>query len=341
MGRSIFITDVVGKEVIELNQRRFLVAVLVVLLLLLAFLAYFYLSVTRTTTFISGPARVKGMKHLFSIYGYGKKPDQLLKRPHGVATDKEGNIYIADMENSRILVFDKSGNYLSKFGKKGKGKGEFMYPMGIAIAPNGRIFVTENSLSKVLVFNRKGKFIKEFKVMMPLMATVAHDRFYVTTYGHVIIYDLDGKRISEWGERGKRMGSFDNPTGIAVDDSGNVYVSDTMNLRVKALDKNGELLWSVGTPATDIMAKNRRFGLPAGLTIGEDNLLYLVDAFHFSVRILNTKGKELAVVGGELGNKEGEFNHAAGIAYVGDNTFVVADKFNDRVQVLEITVSEK
>lgn len=324
-----------------MKQRTFLVAFLIILLLLLGFMVYFYLSMTRISTSIFGPEKVKGMRHRFSIYGYGDEPGQLLKRPHGVAVDKKGNIYITDMENSRVLIFDKSGNYLSKFGKKGKGKGEFMYPMGIAVAPNGRIFVTENGLSKVLIFNRKGKFIREFKVMIPLMATVAHNRLYVTTYGHVMIYDLDGKELYKWGERGKRTGSFDNPTGIAVDDSGNVYVSDTMNLRVQALDENGEVIWSVGTPATDVMAKERRFGLPAGLTIGEDNLLYLVDAFHFNIRALNAKGKELAAFGGKLGNKEGEFNHAAGIAYAGDNTFIVADKFNDRIQVLEIKVPEK
>ncbi len=322
-----------------MKQRTFLVIFLAVLLILLGFLAYFYISLTDSAVSVSNPVQIKDMRHLFTIYGYGKKPHQLLKRPHGVAVDKEGNIYIADMENSRILVFDRSGDYLFRFGKKGKNEGEFMYPMGIAVAPNGRVYVTDNSQSKILIFNSKGKFIKQFKVMMPLMPTIASSRLYVTTYGHVIIYDLEGKELSKWGRRGKKAGGFDYPTGIAVDRAGNVYVSDTMNLRLQALDKNGEVLWVVGTPATDIMAKRRRFGLPAGLAMGDKQLLYLVDAFHFSIRVLNTKGKELAELGGELGNKEGEFNNAAGIAYAGDDVFVVADKFNDRVQVVEITVS--
>ncbi|MDI6891794.1 MAG: NHL repeat-containing protein [Actinomycetota bacterium] len=321
-----------------MKPRTFLIIVLIVLLLLLGVLVYLYWALYRPSVPVISPLRVKGMTHLTTIYGYGDKPGELMGRPHGVAVDKDGNIYIADMENARILVFDKTAKFLFKFGERGTGEGQFLNPMGVAVAPNGRIYVTENNLSKVLIFNSKGKFIKEFGVMMPLMPTVALNKLYLTTYGHVIIYDLDGNELAKWGKKGKLAEQFDCPTGIAVDKAGNVYVSDTLNLRLQALNKDGEVLWVVGEPAKDIKALGRRFGLPAGLTIDENNLLYLADAFHFSIRVLNTKGKELAELGGELGEKEGQFNHAAGIASAGGGVFVVADKYNDRVQLLKISV---
>ncbi|MEW6188950.1 MAG: 6-bladed beta-propeller [Actinomycetota bacterium] len=320
-----------------MKKRHFLIIVLVILLLILAALFYLYLTLVRPSQRVVTP-EIKGIEHLFSIYGYGDKPDQLLSRPHGVAVDRKGNIYISDQKNDRILVFDEKGKFLFKFGKKGEGLGEFTAPMGIAVSPKGRIYVTDRLQSKVFIFDSKGKFIKEFRVMMPLIPRIAHNKLYLTTYGHVIIYDLDGNELAKWGRRGRDKGEFDFPNGIAIGKEGNVYVSDSNNLRLQALDKDGEVLWVVGKPSKDIWALERRFGLPAGLAIDEDQRLYLVDAFHYSIRVLTNKGKELANLGGELGDKPGQFYYAADIAYAGDGVFIVSDKYNDRVQVVRVTV---
>jgi len=323
-----------------LRKRGLLIAVLVVLIAALAFLLYMYVGLIRRPQIVTGPGGVR-MRHLFSIYGYGKDPSQLLSKPYDVATDKKGNIYISDTGNSRVLVFDDSGDFLFKFGTKGKKRGQFETPLGIAVGADGRIYVADRILNKVLIFNSKGKFIKEFKVMMPLVLAVANSKVYIATYGPIIIYDLEGNELAKWGRRGQKKGEFDFPGGIAVDKKGSVYLSDTNNLRLQALDKNGEVLWVLGSPAKDIMAKERRFGLPAGVALDEDRRIYLVDAFHFSLRILNRHGKEISELGGEPGQEEGQFYQAAGIAYLGKGTIAVADQFNNRVQVLEVTIPNK
>ena len=323
-----------------MRKRGLLIAVLVVLIVALAFLVYMYSGLIRRSQVVTGPGGVK-MRNLFSIYGYGKDPSQLLSRPYDVATDKKGNIYISDSGNSRILVFDDSGNFLFKFGKKGKKRGQFESPLGIAVGADGRIYIADRVLGKVLIFSSKGKYVKEFKVEMPLVLAVTKSKVYVATYGPIIIYDLEGNELSKWGRRGKRKGEFDFPAGIAVDKKGNVYLSDTNNLRLQALDKNGEVLWVLGAPAKDIMAKERRFGLPAGVAIDEDRTIYLVDAFHFSIRIFNRHGKEISKLGEEPGQEEGRFYQAAGIAYLGKGKIAVADQFNNRIQVLEVTIPNK
>lgn len=110
---------------------------------------------------------------------------------------------------------------------------------------------------------------------------------------------------------------------------------------MQALDKNGEALWILGSPAKDIMAEERRFGLPAWVAVDEDGMIYLVDAFHFSLRVLNWHGKEISELGGEPGQEEGQFYQAAGIAYLGKGIIAVTDQFNDKVQVLEVTIPSK
>jgi hypothetical protein len=88
------------------------------------------------------------------------------------------------------------------------------------------------------------------------------------------------------------------------------------------------------------MAQERRFGLPAGLAVDEQRRLFLVDAFNFSIRILNWHGKEISQLGGEPGQDEGQFYQAAGIAYVGNGIFAIADQFNNRIQVVQITIPQ-
>jgi len=319
----------------RISLRSFLITLLVILVIMAVLLLYLYYILSRPLG--ATAVQTKQMKHLFSIYGYGTKPDEMLNRPTDVAFDEEGNLYIADAGHARILVFRSSGQFLRKVGQKGFGKGELMEPTGVTTSKDGRIYVADKALSKVVIYDERGRFVSEFKVMVPFKPHVEGGKLYLTTYGHVMVYDLKGRLLTKWGERGREQGEFDCPTGIAVGKSGKVYVSDTLNLRLQAFSRNGELLWVKGKPAEDIKAADRKFGLPCGLALDEKDLLYLIDAFDNSIKVLDTKGKILATLG-KKGVKEGEFNQPSSIAYDQNGVFAIADKFNDRVQVVKITV---
>lgn len=322
-----------------MKQRTLLLAILGVLIVILGVLVYLYVTLVRPLGTAVSP-EVVGVNYLFSIYGYGDKPDELLEKPIGVAVDKDENIYISDTNHHRVLVFDRGGNFLFKFGKEGDKPGELKFPLGLTVAPNGNIYVCDKAQSKIVVYDSKGKLIKEIYEMMPLNATVFQKKLYVATYGHVAVYDLEGNLISRWGKRGKNPGDFDFPGGIAVDKNNHVYVSDSNNNRLQALDKNGEVLWVVGRPPKSMSEANRRFGLPDGLAMDNEGRLFVIDAFRSTVQIYNRKGKKLAEIG-RLGHNEGEFFYPSGIAYSGGNRFVITDRYNDRVQVVELSVVKK
>lgn len=324
-----------------LSQRTYLIIVLIVLLILFGTLVYLYWTLLRGPKAIPGPVRVKGLKHLFTIYGYGDKPGGLLKRPYGVAVDKDGNIYVTDTDNTRILVFDGKGKYLFKFGKRGEKRGELFTPLGIDVDEDGNIYVCDKDLHKIVIYDSEGKVIDEVREMFPLVPKVAGDRLYVATYGHVSIYDLEGNLLTKWGRRGRGTGEFDFPNGIAIDEKRKrVYVSDGNNMRLVAFDLSGEMLWTVGAPPKSMSDPHRRFNLPAGLAMDEKGYLYLVDTFDCAIRIFTPKGKELGIVGA-MGEREGQFHYPSTIAYAGNRKFIVADKFNDRVQVISIPAPEE
>lgn len=319
-----------------ISLRSFLIILLVTLIIMSVILLYLYYILSSPP----GPSAVhqsEHLKHLFSIYGYGVKDREMLSRPSDVAFDSDGNIYIADTGHARILVFRPSGQYLREIGRNGADVGELTEPVGITVSKNGRVYVADKALNKIVIYESTGRFKSEFKVEIPLKPYIANGKLYVTTYGHVIIYDLQGRELDQWGQKGRREGEMDSPTGIVVNKDGRTYVSDTLNLRVQAFSREGKVLWVKGKPAKDIKAADRRFGLPCGIALDEKGLLYLIDAFDHSIKVLNKDGRQIAVLS-RRGNKEGELNLPSGIAYDQKGVFAIADKYNDRVQVVKITI---
>jgi streptogramin lyase len=87
--------------------------------------------------------------------------------PSDVLVAPNGNIFVADGHggntNDRIVVFNKDGQYIKEWGKKGKGPGEFDVPHRLAMDSAGRLFVADRSNNRVQVFDQDGKYILDWK----------------------------------------------------------------------------------------------------------------------------------------------------------------------------------
>jgi hypothetical protein len=318
----------------KINLRSFLIAVLIILIMMVFSLAYLFYLVSKPPG--SNAYNTKYYKHLISIYGTGHAESDQLLRPVDVAFDADGNIYVTDTGHSCVLVFDQTGRCLKKIGIKGRGKGEVLEPIGVTVTEDGRVFVSDKALNKVIIYNDKGLFEKEIPVAGPLKPLVANRKLFLLTRDHIVVFDLDGKPLYSWGQKGSDAEDFDSPTGIAVGKDGNIYVSDTLNLRIKSYSKDGTLRWVVGKPAADIKAVDREFGLPSGIALDNNNRLYLVDAFSSTINVFDTNGKHIMTLG-KKGARDGELNLPAGISYDQDGVFAIADKFNNRVQLVQMT----
>lgn len=277
---------------------------------------------------------------VFSIYGYGAKPEQQLKQPSDVAFDKQGRIYIADTGNQRILVFSSQGKFLFKFGRKGTNPGEFINPLGVTVDKNNKIYVADQERNKVIVFNQHGQFLKELSIALPLKPLATDTRLYVANYGNVLIYNLNNLQLlAKWGEKGRTKNGLNLATGLAATENNDVFVVDLGNLRVKRLNKDGKVKWIFGQPYDPQNPRARQFGLPASIAF-DQKYLYVVDAFNSEIVVL-TPTRQLITRLSQPGQKEGEFYYPAGISYGSQNLFAIADKFNDRVQVVRININKK
>ncbi len=96
----------------------------------------------------------------------GTGPDTF-NGPAGVTVAPNGDIFVADGHggdtNARIVKFSKDGTFVTTWGKKGSGPGEFDTPHSIALDSKERVFVADRVNNRIQIFDRDGKFIDQWK----------------------------------------------------------------------------------------------------------------------------------------------------------------------------------
>jgi DNA-binding beta-propeller fold protein YncE len=163
--------------------------------------------------------------------------------------NSDGQVFVADTGNKRILVFDSDGNYITQFGGAGLEPGQFDEPVGIAVDGQRNVYVTDTWNQRVQVFAPGADGLS----FIPLLQwdingwygqSVDNKPFIaVDESRHVFVSDPDGYRIIEfdgtsgaflrlWGDIGDDAASFKLPSGVALDPEGRLWVSDSGNNRL-------------------------------------------------------------------------------------------------------------
>ena len=156
----------------------------------------------------------------FGTYGSG---DGQFDMPWGIAIDEAGGIYIADWRNDRIQKFSSDGKFLMKFGSSGSGEGEFDRPTGVAVDKDGVIYVSDWLNNRLQIFDETGKFI-DLKTGEAGLSKWGKDKLDANP-------EMYGERDRAQGlEREK---DFWGPTGVTVDDEGNIFVPESARNRIQ------------------------------------------------------------------------------------------------------------
>lgn len=79
--------------------------------------------------------------------------------PTNVAVDADANLYVTDMFNNRVEVFDADGNFIREWGKQGDRPGYFSRPKGIAIDADGHVWVADGVMDTLQCYTPEGQFL--------------------------------------------------------------------------------------------------------------------------------------------------------------------------------------
>jgi hypothetical protein len=80
-----------------------------------------------------------------------------------VAVDDDENIYVADVREAHIKIFDKNGDYISTVGRKGQGPGDIQFPRNVCITNQKQIMVPDSGNLWISFFSKEGKYIRNIR----------------------------------------------------------------------------------------------------------------------------------------------------------------------------------
>ena len=260
---------------------------------------------------------------------FGTTRDERFVRPAGVFIEGDGTLSVADAGAGAICVYDFARQTVRRWDRIGKLR--FVEPVSVAKRGTA-IFASDPALGNVISFDTDGRL--RFKLAgdlkRPAGLTVAGTTLIVAdSAAHCIrVYDLDGRPLRQFGQRGIGPGEFNFPTHVSADSAGRIYVTDSMNARVQVFGPDGRFLRAIGS----LGDSSGHFSRPKGTAVDRFGHIYVVDAMFDNVQVFDQAGRFL-LDWGEAGSEAGEFWLPAGIAIGPGERIAVADAYNARVQM--------
>ncbi len=163
----------------------------------------------------------------------------------GLATNRAGDLYVADTDNNRVQIFSAKGAFRSKFGSVGSGSGEFQGAEDVVIASDGTVWVADRGNGRIQRFSGSGGFQQEISMgnLQPTGIGVdAEGNLYVVELGGTVTrYEKASNFAAGPSWKGAARGG-----DLEVSPDGSIYVVDTTALRVLRYDSAGKRLSSFG-----------------------------------------------------------------------------------------------
>lgn len=172
----------------------------------------------------------------------GAEANWLFNKPADVAFAKNGDIYVADgYGNSRVVKFDRDGNYIKAWGKYGTGTGEFDLPHTVAVDDQNRVYVGDRENQRIQIFDSEGKFIQQWTgIGYPYGLLITPDQHVWMVdggYDRIVELDRDGKILGAFGEPGHTPGQMAWGHFMAMGPDQTIYVADVLNWRFQVFSR--------------------------------------------------------------------------------------------------------
>ncbi|MFI5180843.1 MAG: hypothetical protein ACHQPI_05595 [Thermoanaerobaculia bacterium] len=316
----------------------------------------------------------------------GRGPSARFGYPSGVAVDGSGNLYVADYSYHTIRKVTPAGDVSTLAGLASSSgsadlagsSARFFSPSSVAVDGSGNVFVADSgnhTIRKVTPagdvstlagvagfsgsadgtgsaarFNNPGGVAVDGSGNVYIADSGNHTIRKVTPAGDVsTLAGLAGSCGSEDGTRSTAR--FNDPGGLAVDGSGNVYVADYSNHTIRKVTSAGEVSTLAGLAGSygsaDGTGSAARFYGPSGVAADQAGNVYVADPVDETIRRVTPAGDVSTIAGltSTAGSSDGPgsialFNSPSGVAVDGSGTAYVADSKNHTIRKIVLATGD-
>ena len=246
--------------------------------------------------------------------------------PWGITANDANEIFVSDMSNNRIVVFNENGEFIRSFGQN-----FLTWPNGVLCDNMGRIFVTSRNNNKILVFGQSGEYISTFHNGNSLRGPrgISFD-----ADGNLIVCDAGNECVRFFSPDGNnfktiRAGRLRMPFDCVCHNS-KVFVSDRDAHLIKVYNSNGRFLYEFRSYGPG----EGKLRLPAGLAVDKMGHLLVCSLDNHRVQVFTLGGKFIAKFG-EHGQKLGKMCGPTSVLVLKSGRIVVCEFHNNRLQIFE------
>jgi sugar lactone lactonase YvrE len=256
-----------------------------------------------------------------------------LSDPHGLVVDSNGNVFIADAGHDLIRVLGTNGiikrvagiGYYSGY-LLGSGAAlgvSINGPTDVILDPSGNLYFADQLNHRVCMINTNG-----------ILGTIAGKNQTSASSGFS-------------GDGGQALGAGLNlPTGLTLDSSGNLYIADRGNNRIRKIDTNGIITTVAGKGGFGYSgdgdyATNAVLNAPGGVTIDSVGNMFIADTANHIIRFVDTNGIITTIAGtpnaGSFGGDGGAATNALlqypeSVFLDGMGNLLICDTYNARIR---------
>jgi len=215
-----------------------------------------------------------------------------LSGPLGLAFDRFGNLYVANISSNTIREFSPTGQDLGIFASTGLNE-----PLTLAFDSAGDLFVSNNGDNTIRKFSPTGQ---DLGIFASLLGIGCPGGLSVNRSGNLLVADICSSVVREFSLAGQNLGIFasmglSNPLGLAFDGSGDLFVSNTDNggqfrNTIRKLSPTGQDLGIFASTG---------LGFPAGLVVDRSGNLFVANEeqrpgqIDYSIREFSPTGQDL------------------------------------------------
>ncbi|MEZ5358461.1 MAG: NHL repeat-containing protein [Candidatus Zixiibacteriota bacterium] len=287
----------------------------------------------------SPPARIPEAIELLDVID-GKIYSSELDDPAGLAFDIQGNLYVVDAGNNRILKFDRDLKPVKQYGGYGSGAGRLNNPRDIIIDRGLNVYVLDEGNGRIVRLDVNLNYIEEIvpkndeNEIIPTNSR--YTGFSISSLGEITVSDFDNSRLIRMdnffefsryiGDFGYGRGALLNPMKITTDEKGNIFVADAGNGRIAVYDAFGNYKHDIGADVVQY---------PMATALTNSKMLWVADGETDSVHVFDAARNPVAAFGNPSG-LDRAFKDIHAVLISQNDKCYLADGGNDRVLIYRI-----